>query len=90
MIVKPTALNERQRVGKGIQWILESCRYRPGTTFAERLAQEILGVLDGKNDALKKKQAQHVSATVNRFVVALRRLRYLFRGILVHKRVMPA
>ena len=70
VMVKPTALNERQRIGKGIQWILEACRYRPGITFPERLAQEILGVLNGKSDALNKKLAQHELATVNRFVVA--------------------
>ena len=74
VLVKPTALNERQRIGKGIQWILEACRYRPGITFPERLAQEILGVLQGNSDALKKKLAQHEFATVNRFVVALRYL----------------
>ena len=49
VMVKPAALNERQRIGKGIQWILEACRFRPGVTFPERLAQEILGVLDGSS-----------------------------------------
>jgi small subunit ribosomal protein S7 len=71
VIVKPTALNERQRIGKGIEWILEACRFRPAITFPERLAQEILGVLHGNSDALKKKQAQHEFATVNRFVITL-------------------
>ena len=71
VLVKPTALNERQRVGKGIEWILDACRYRSGLTFPERLAQEILGVLHGNSEALKKKQQQHEFATVNRFVVAL-------------------
>ena len=70
VIVKPTALNERQRIGQGIEWILKACRYRPAITFPERLAQEILGVLHGNSEALKKKQAQHEFATVNRFVVA--------------------
>ena len=88
VIVKPTTLNERQRIGKGIQWILEACRYRPGITFPERLAQEILGVLEGKSDTLKEKQTQHEFATVNRFVVALRctfihiRSQRIFKGIL--------
>lgn len=71
VIVKPTALNERQRIGKGIEWILDACRYRPAITFPERLAQEILGVLHGNSEVLKKKQAQHQFATVNRFVVGL-------------------
>ena len=71
VLVKPTALNERQRVGKGIEWILDACRYRSGLTFPERLAQEILGVLHGNSEALKKKQQQHEFATVNRFVVVL-------------------
>ena len=82
VLVKPAAMNERQRIGKGIQWILEACRYRPGVTFPERLAQEILGVLSGKSDALKKKLAQHEFATVNRFVVTLRYLYYLLITIL--------
>lgn len=72
VLVKPTALNERQRIGKGTEWILEACRYRPGITFPERLAQEILGVVQGDSQALKKKAEQHEFATVNRFVVALR------------------
>ena len=71
VIVKPTALNERQRIGKGIEWILEACRYRPGITFPERLAQEILGVLHGDSKALAKKKEQHEFATVNRSVVTL-------------------
>ena len=71
VLVKPTALNERQRIGKGIEWILEACRYKPGITFPERLAQEILGVLHGDSKALAKKKEQHELATVNRFVVVL-------------------
>ena len=71
VLVKPQALNERQRIGKGIEWILEACRYRPGITFPERLAQEILGVLKGESKALNKKTEQHEFATVNRFVVDL-------------------
>jgi small subunit ribosomal protein S7 len=59
VIVKPAAMNERQRIGKGIQWILEACRYRPGITFPERLAQEILGVLEGKSESLNRKSTQH-------------------------------
>jgi small subunit ribosomal protein S7 len=69
VIAIPKALNERQRIGKGIEWILEACRYRPGVTFPERLAQEILGVLQGDSQALRKKAEQHEFATVNRFVV---------------------
>ena len=71
VLVKPKALNERQRIGQGIEWILEACRYRPGITFPERLAQEILGVLQGDSQALRKKIEQHEFATVNRFVVDL-------------------
>ena len=87
VIVKPTALNERQRIGKGIEWILEACRYRSALTFPERLAQEILGVLHGNSQALTKKQAQHEFATVNRFVVRFVLLLHIYshriiRGIL--------
>ena len=92
VIVKPKALNERQRIGKGIEWVLEACRYRPGITFPERLAQEILGVLKGDSQALRKKKEQHEFATVNRFVFDLCYLTYsltrssnLYRGIL-HRR----
>ncbi|KAF8802295.1 ribosomal protein S7 [Phlegmacium glaucopus] len=72
VLVKPTALNERQRIGKGIEWILEACRYRPGITFPERLAQEIMGVLQGDSKALAKKKEQHEFATVNRGVLPKR------------------
>jgi ribosomal protein S7 len=70
-VSKAKALTERQRIGKGIEWILETCRYRPGIAFPERLAQEILGVLEDDSQALRKKKEQHELATINRFVVDL-------------------
>ena len=71
VLIKPKALNERQRIGKGIEWILDACRFRPGITLPERLAQEIVGVLQGNSQALRKKVEQHEMATVNRFVLEL-------------------
>jgi hypothetical protein len=50
------------------KWILDACRYRPDNTFPERLAQNILGVLQGDSKALMKIEQ---FATVNRFVVDL-------------------
>ena len=56
VLVTPIALNKRD-LGKKLNGSqVEACRSRPGITFSERLAQEILGVLKGDSQALIKKK----------------------------------
>ncbi|TEB18169.1 ribosomal protein S7 [Coprinellus micaceus] len=65
-IVRPVPLNERQRVGKGIRWILEASRGKPGRTLAERVAKEVVAVVKGESGALAQKEQAHKAAMVAR------------------------
>lgn len=67
-VVKPIALGERQRTRFAIQWIMKASDSKSGRTVEERLAKEILAVLNGKSGALDKKEEMHKFAMVNRYV----------------------
>ena len=51
-----------------MQWILEASNTKPGKTLEERLAREIIAVLEGNSKALAKKMELHRFAMVNRYV----------------------
>lgn len=51
-----------------MQWILEACDSKPGKTLEERLAREVIAVLEGNSKALAKKTELHRFAMVNRYV----------------------
>jgi small subunit ribosomal protein S7 len=63
---KPTALGEKQRTRYAVQWILKASESKQGQTVEERLAREIIAVLQGNSEALKKKEEVHKFAMVNR------------------------
>jgi small subunit ribosomal protein S7 len=63
---RPIALGEKQRTRFAVQWILAASEGKPGKTVEERLAREIIAVLQGASSALKKKEEIHKFAMVNR------------------------
>jgi len=63
---KPVALGEKQKTRFAVQWILEASDSKPGKTLEERLAREIIAVLEGNSKALAKKMELHRLAMVNR------------------------
>ncbi|KAG6820536.1 hypothetical protein H0H93_015707 [Arthromyces matolae] len=66
-IVKPTALAEKKRMWFAVENILESSRGRPGRKVEERVAREMIALLQGvKTSALEKKEKLHQAATINR------------------------
>ncbi|TFK35497.1 ribosomal protein S7 domain-containing protein [Crucibulum laeve] len=65
-VMKPRALSERQRTKQGIKWILDASEAKPGMTFPERLARELIAVIQGNSSALTKKLEVHKLAMVNR------------------------
>lgn len=69
MVPRPKALSERQRTKLGIKWILEATKRQPGRTLQERLAKELISILQGNSDTLKKKSEVHRFAMVNRCVI---------------------
>ncbi|CAG8586054.1 18930_t:CDS:2 [Acaulospora morrowiae] len=62
----PCPLNERQKHHKAIKWILKASDKRPGKKFSNRLALEILAVINGQSQALQQKDAVHKLALANR------------------------
>ena len=68
-LVRPYPLNERQRMKKGIDWLLAKVKGKmSGWTLQERLAKEIIAVVRGDSPVLKLKEDAHKLAMVNRFV----------------------
>jgi len=68
---KPVALGEKQRTRFAVRWILEASDSKPGKTLEERLAREVIAVLEGNSKALAKKMELHRFAMVNRYVLIL-------------------
>ena len=68
-VAKPVALGEKQRTRFALQWILDASEKRNGRTIEERLARELIAVIQGTSEALKKKEEVHRFAMVNRSVI---------------------
>ena len=51
-----------------MRWILEASDSKPGKTLEERLAREVIAILEGNSKALAKKMELHRVAMVNRCV----------------------
>jgi small subunit ribosomal protein S7 len=73
-VFKPIALGEKHRTRFAVKWILEASDSKPGKTLEERLAREVIAVLEGSSKALAKKAELHRVAMVNRYVSKLQAL----------------
>ncbi|KAI0938500.1 hypothetical protein AcV5_000171 [Taiwanofungus camphoratus] len=65
-IVVPVPLSEKQRTRQAVLWLLEECDSRSGQHVEERLAREIIAVIQGESEVLKKKAEVHRQAMMNR------------------------
>lgn len=65
-IIIPVALKEKQQVRRAVHWMLKESETRGGRTVEERLAREIVLVLNGTSKALNARDALHKLAMVNR------------------------
>jgi small subunit ribosomal protein S7 len=72
----PRALNERQRTRQAIAWILKASERgrQGGAPRAQRVAREILAVLEGQSDVYKWLEDRHKSVAMNRYVAGRRLL----------------
>lgn len=68
-IPKPMALNEKQRIRYGVEWILNASEKKAGKSLEVRLAKEMVAVVQGTSEALKKKEEVHRFAMLNRCVI---------------------
>ena len=67
-VAKPVALGEKQRMKFAVKWILEASYGKMGKKIQERLAREMVAVVQGNSQALRKKEEVHNFAMVNRYL----------------------
>ncbi|KEI40389.1 uncharacterized protein L969DRAFT_87038 [Mixia osmundae IAM 14324] len=65
-VLSPVALNERQRVRRGILWLLVASDSKNDKALGRRMAAEVIAILNGNSSALNKRQEAHRSAVLNR------------------------
>jgi len=65
-VLSPRPLTERQRTKQAFRWILTASEKRPDRSVSERLAKEVVNIIRGESDALKRKEEVHRQAAVNR------------------------
>ncbi|KAG9001989.1 hypothetical protein FRB94_004194 [Tulasnella sp. JGI-2019a] len=65
-VLSPRPLTERQRAKQAFRWILTASEKRPERSVTHRLGKEIINVIRGESEALKKKEEVHRQAVVNR------------------------
>jgi small subunit ribosomal protein S7 len=70
-VAKPVALGEKQRIKFAVKWLLDASKSNVGTDVEERLAREMIAVVQGVSKALEKKKEVHTFAMVNRCVKTL-------------------
>jgi small subunit ribosomal protein S7 len=70
----PRALTERQRTRTGIKWLLKAAERgrKGGVKRDDRVAREVLAVLDGSSDVFKRVEEVHKIAMLQRWVQAER------------------
>ena len=66
--VFPMPLNERQRARQAIKWILDSSDKKGGKHLPERAAREVIAVIKGDSEVIKKKVDVHKLAVLHRYV----------------------
>lgn len=67
--VFPMPLSERQRARTAIKWIWEAAKTRGGKHVSERLAREVIAIVKGESEVLKKKSDVHKLAVLHRCVI---------------------
>ncbi|KAF8646689.1 hypothetical protein AX16_007102 [Volvariella volvacea WC 439] len=65
-VAKPVALGEKQRAKYALGWILDASAKRGGRSVAERVAREVVEIVEGRSAALGEKEKVHKFAMVNR------------------------
>ena len=62
----PVEVSSTRRVSLGIRWLLDAARNRPGKTFAEKLAAELLDAANSTGTAVKRRDDTHRMAEANK------------------------
>ncbi|KAG1822517.1 ribosomal protein S7 domain-containing protein, partial [Suillus subaureus] len=67
-VVRPAAFTEKQNMRAGAHAVLAASKNNSGKTVEERLAREIIAIVNGDNKAIADKELAHKQAMVNRYV----------------------
>jgi small subunit ribosomal protein S7 len=62
----PVEVPAHRRTSLAMRWILNSARSRPGKTFAERLAGELMDAAQNTGNAVKRREDTHRMAEANK------------------------
>src|SRR5260221_13013429 len=65
----PVEVRGERRIALAIRWLLEAAQSRPNKeyhTFSDKLVAEFMDILEGKGEALKKRDNVHKQAEANR------------------------
>ncbi|KAG8799630.1 hypothetical protein FRC17_007078 [Serendipita sp. 399] len=65
-VMVPMPLTDRQRAFFAVKWLIESSGKRHEKRIDERLASEVLEILKGESNVLKRKMEVHKVAVANR------------------------
>lgn len=67
-VTLPLPLDEKHRVRQALEWIVNASQKRKSEkVFGRRLAHEILAVVDGNSDVIRKRDEVHRQATIARY-----------------------
>lgn len=62
----PMEVPPARRLTLAIRWVLTAARARPGKSFAEKLADELMDAYKGEGAAIRKRDETHKMAEANR------------------------
>jgi len=62
----PVEVTPHRRRSLAIRWLLDSARSRPGKSFAERLAAELMDAAQNTGNAIRRREEAHRMAEANR------------------------
>ena len=62
----PVEVAPDRRTSLAMRWLLQAARTRPGKTFAERLAGELMDAANNAGSAISKREEVHKMAEANR------------------------
>jgi len=62
----PVEVRSNRRLSLGVRWLLAAARSRPGKTFPEKLAAELLDAANNAGNAVKRRDDTHRMAEANK------------------------
>ncbi len=62
----PVEVSSTRRLSLGVRWLLSAARGRPGKTFSEKLAAELMDAANNTGNAVKRRDDTHRMAEANK------------------------